>query len=128
MSTRNEFLNILMSYGPNLPVVIVWIVGIIFALTRWKRHPKISLLTFLALGGQLILFLVNAVLNIYASRVLFGAWNSEQISSFYTVKYSIMSLIEAGLWIMLLYAIFSMRGEQKRLEGNYGRPPAPMSA
>jgi hypothetical protein len=116
-----------MGYGPYLPVLAVWVAGIILALTRWKRHPKVSLLTVLALGGQLILFVVNAGLNVYASRRLFGAWNSDQISTFYAVKSIITSLIEAGLWVMLLYAIFGLRGEWKRLQGNYAQPTTPMS-
>jgi hypothetical protein len=85
------------------------------------------MLTLLALGGQLILFVANAGLNVYASHRLFGSWNSDQISTFYTVKSIITSLIEAALWVMLLYAIFGARGEQRRGAGNYGQPTAPMS-
>ena len=66
MSTHDDFLNLLRSFGPYLPVLIVMVIGVIIAFARWKRHPKISLLTLLALGGQVILFVINIALNLYA--------------------------------------------------------------
>ena len=129
MSTHDDFLNLLRSFGPYLPVLIVMVVGVIIAFARWKRHPKISLLTLLALSGQVILFAMNMILNLYAGRVLFSTWTSDQISTFYTVKYIISSLIEAGLWVLVLLAIFNERGEQRQpAQGGYGRPAAPTSA
>ncbi|HEX5736155.1 MAG TPA: hypothetical protein VF131_25225 [Blastocatellia bacterium] len=129
MSPHDDFLNLVRSFGPYIPVLIVMVVGIIIAFARWKRHPKISLLTLLALGGQVILFVINITLNLYAGRVLFATWTSDQISTFYTVKYIISSLIEAGLWVLVLLAIFNERGEQRRpAQGGYGRPAAPTSA
>ena len=134
MSTHDDFLNLVRSFGPYLPVLIVMVIGVIIAFARWKRHPKISLLTLLALGGQVILFVINITLNLYAGRVLFSTWTSDQISTFYTVKYIISSLIEAGLWVLVLLAIFNERGEQRRpaqsgpAQSGYGRPAAPTSA
>jgi hypothetical protein len=127
MSTRSEFLNYLLSYGTYLPVVLVWTVGIILSLVRWKRHPKISMLALLGLGGQLLLFAINTALNIWATHALYeSTWTSEQRVNFYMVKSVISALIEAGLWVMLIYAIFAMRSEQRRFaEGNYPRPAPP---
>ncbi len=31
-----------------VPVFLVWLVGLVLALVRWKRHPKVSLLTCIA--------------------------------------------------------------------------------
>ncbi len=36
------------------PVFLVWLIGILFALTRWRRHPKVSLIALIALGGYLL--------------------------------------------------------------------------
>ena len=129
MSPRNDFLNLVRAIGPYIPVLIVIFIGVIIALTRWKRHPKISLLALLGLGGQVILFVINITVNLYAERVLFGTWASDQISAFYTAKYIVTSLIEAGLWVLVLLAIFKERGEQRRpAHGGYTRPAAPTSA
>ncbi|HJQ71375.1 MAG TPA: hypothetical protein VKA70_20520 [Blastocatellia bacterium] len=125
MSNDNEILNILRSFGPYIPVLIVMAIGVILALTRWKRHPKISMMAFLGLGGQIILFVVNVTLNLYAGRVLLRSWTSDQISTFYMLKYIITSLIEAGLWLLIILAIFKERGEQPQpAQGGYGRPAA----
>ena len=129
MSGHNDFLNLLRNFGPYLPVLIVMVIGVIIAFARWKRHPKISLLTLLALGGQVLLFVINMTLNLYAGRILFDTWTTDQILTFYTVKYIISSLIEAGLWVLVLLAIFNERGEQRRpAQSDYGRPAAPTSA
>ena len=129
MSTRSEVLNYLLSYGTYVPVVLVWIVGIVLSLARWKRHPKISMMALFGLGGHLILFAINTALNIWASHAVYeSAWTSEQRMKFYMVKSIITALIEAGFWVMLLYAIFAMRGEQRRpTQMNYGQPAPPTS-
>ena len=129
MSPQNDVLNLISSFAPYLPVMIVMAVGVILAIARWKRHPKISLLALLGLGGQMILFVISMALNFYAGRFLFSTWTSEQITTFYTMKYIVTSLIEAGLWVLIVMAIFSMRDEQSRPAApNYGRPAAPTSA
>jgi len=61
----------MISYGPlrnaltqlltTLPLLIAWLVGIIIAIVRWKKNPRASLLTLLALiilGGIHILSVV----------------------------------------------------------------------
>ncbi len=39
------------------PVYLVWLVGLILALLRWSRHPRVSLLVAVATG----IFLVSGV-------------------------------------------------------------------
>lgn len=129
MSPHNDFLDLVRTFGPYLPVLIVMVIGMIIAFARWKRHPKISLLAVLGLGGQVILFVVNIAVNQYVMRALFDRWSPDQISTFYTAKYIITSLAEAGLWVLVLLAIFNERGEQGRAaQGGYTRPAAPTSA
>ena len=129
MSNNNQILELIRNFGPYLPVLVVMTIGVILALTRWKRHPKISMLAFLGLGGQVILFLINVALNMYMGRVLIGSWSSDQITTFYLLKYVITSLIEAGLWLLIILAIFKERGERAQpAQGGYGRPAAPTSA
>ncbi len=132
MLTRSEFLRYLIGYGAYLPVVVIWIVGIILSLIRWKRHPRISMLALLGLAGFMIMFVFNLVINIWASHTFYGnenAWTASQIETFYNVKGVITALIEAGFWVMLIYAIFAMRGEQSRpAQANYGQPAPPTAS
>lgn len=50
---------------PQLPLYLAWLVGIVLALMRWRRHPRVSLLVVAAVGA----FIVDAVLG-----VLSGLW------------------------------------------------------
>ena len=132
MSTRNEFLRYLIGYGTYLPVVVIWIVGVIVSLTRWKRHPKISMLALIGLLGFLVMFLLNMIVNIWASQTFYksgDSWTPDQVETFYTVKGIITSLIDAGLWALVVSAIFARRGEPSRLpQANYGQPAPPTAS
>ncbi len=42
---------------PQLPIYLVWLIGLLLALVNWRRHPRPSLLAFIAF----VLFLVSAM-------------------------------------------------------------------
>ena len=43
-----------------LPMFLVVLAGVIFLIVRWKRHPRVSLMTIIALALYLIEFIVYA--------------------------------------------------------------------
>ena len=96
-----------------LPVILVWIVGVILALFYRKRHPKISLM---ALAAILIFFVnsaVGAFLSLYLPLTLrWRGLNPGQTSLVYTTIAAIQSLIGAGAWGLIIAAIFSGRSRQ----------------
>ena len=100
---------------PLTPLFLAWIAGMVLSVVWWQRHPKISLLALLGFAGLLISLFGNIVLNLWMSRAAFrNGWSSNQITTFYTVKSVITSLLEAGLTAMLIYAIFGWRRQQAR--------------
>jgi hypothetical protein len=48
-------------WASSLPMVVVWIVGILFAFARWRKHPKVSLLVMLSCALSLLMTLVMPI-------------------------------------------------------------------
>ena len=98
------------------PSLIVLLVGIVFALTRWKRFPKVSLMVAIGLGLlllQVILFLF--VYDLVPPLFLNDALNRgiEQYNSTRRIVFLILGLIYnivAALgFAILLAAVFMKR-------------------
>lgn len=53
-------------FAPMVPYALIWLVGAVVAISTWRRHPNVSLLTLLAclielaatLGGGLVQFIL----------------------------------------------------------------------
>jgi hypothetical protein len=81
-----------------LPVYLIWLVGLILALAGWKKHPSVSLV---ALIGFVILFLLALVTQLTTPR--YGVnWSQAGIAF-------LEALIRAGAWGLVLAAIFGWR-------------------
>jgi hypothetical protein len=81
-----------------LPVYLVWLVGVILALVSWKKHPSVSLVTLI---GFVILYLLTFVsLLITASHGMI----SGQLGIIF-----FEALIRACAWGLILAAIFGWR-------------------
>jgi ABC-type nickel/cobalt efflux system permease component RcnA len=81
-----------------LPVYLVWLVGVILALANWKKHPSVSLV---ALIGFVILFLLALFTQL--TTVRHGVnWSHAGIAF-------LEALIRAGAWGLVLAAIFGWR-------------------
>jgi hypothetical protein len=93
-----------------LPLFLVWLVGLILAITRWGRHPRISGLVLVAVfaaagatfGAQIAFRLVPLFFDAGDFGRLFPL-----ISMFF-------SLIHAGAWICLLAAAFGGRADAQQ--------------
>jgi hypothetical protein len=93
-----------------VPVFLVWLVGLVLALVRWKRHPKVSLLTCIAF----VMFFAEIpfffYLYFYIDWMMLVPSTSLEFVS--TVINIIESLISATAWGLLLVAVFGWRSEQ----------------
>jgi hypothetical protein len=107
-----EILGTLSVYLIQLPVVLVWLVGVILSLFYWQRHPQVSLWTLIAIVVLFAESFVSTYLNIWLPIKLHSAgWTSSQLALIYPVMGGIESLIRAVAWGFLLAAIF--RGRNK---------------
>jgi len=91
-------LSLLVAILTQLPVYLVWLVGVILALVGWRKHPSVSLVALIAF---VVLSLLALVTQIIAPRQGVG-WGAAGIVFF-------EALIRAGVWGLVLAAIFGWR-------------------
>lgn len=103
---------ILFNYLFQVPMYLVCLVGIIIALVRWKKHPRVSLFALLGLGLWL---LVSLVFTAVSAWMPFWMQSQEipisQYSLINGVANILRTLLGTGSFILLLIAIFGWRGE-----------------
>jgi hypothetical protein len=113
------------------PLFLVWVVGMLLALVWWRRHPKVSMITILALCLLCLLGVVEPILNRVVSdlfpRVLPSGpyelppppdWpdasnsSSSHMNLIFLAMAFFRATAEACLFGLLLIAIFGWRQRQ----------------
>ena len=119
----NTLVTILSTIVISLPAIIVWVIGIALALSRWRRHPRVSQFALIACAVMIINTVANRSLTIWMPLAMrdYG-WTAVQIGSFFTAIGIITSLISATAWTLVICAIFGWR-DQRQKENLF--PPAP---
>jgi hypothetical protein len=140
MPATSHLLELLRFGGPRLPLLIVYLVGIILALTTWGRHPTASLLSLLAF----VIFVLGSLLAIRSDWPVYVQHSAADPDwSDRTLWMNVTSYLGTGMnvmgWIMLLIALFARRPQAPELwarpaPGRGGRdfpergvPPGPSS-
>ena len=119
----NTLVTILSTIVISLPAIIVWVIGIALALSRWRRHPRVSQFALIACAVMIINTVANRSLTIWMPLAMrdYG-WTAVQIGSFFSAIGIISSLISATAWTLVICAIFGWR-DQRQKENFF--PPAP---
>jgi hypothetical protein len=102
------------------PVVVVYVLGIIVAVKRYRRHPRISTLALFALVGLLLLLLLS-VLMPFVYRFVPDYLSTLDLDILNLTH----SLVYAALFLLLLVAVFSGRSQHVGIRGADGQylPP-----
>lgn len=96
-----------------LPVIAVWIIGLILAFIFWRKHPKVSILTLVAILGFLVILIADTYLNIKIPRLMNErGFTVAQMSSAYAIKSQVSSILSPVFWILLGVAMFGWRSKQ----------------
>jgi hypothetical protein len=94
-----------------VPLMLVWLVGMVLALTWWQRAPKVAAVTCVACALFLVDTLIGSVLSATLPAMLIERGQStSQIGVAFAVIGTIRSLLHTVLWCGVLFAIFSGRG------------------
>jgi hypothetical protein len=110
METSDTILPTLFSMMVQSPILLVWLAGFILAAVHWRRHPRVSLLTVIALAIFLVETLVNTYLNLWLPLMLSERGVAAvQIGQLFAAKGILTSIIGAVAWGLLIAAIFSGR-------------------
>jgi hypothetical protein len=105
------------------PIIIAWAIGIVLALARWKRHPRVSLFALVAFVVMIVTTIITSVLYIWLPMTIRNSgWSVAQISTILAGVGIVSTVIQAVAWAMVLWAIFGWR-DQRKEENLF--PPAP---
>ena len=114
MDSSQKLHELLLAFLEQVPSMLVLLTCMIFAVIRWKRHPRVSLMVLLSLGWMLVHgILYNVIYNWLPDWLIQSAdsQNSERVAQ---NVYLVLGLVSNGAlaiaFAVLLVAIFSQRG------------------
>jgi hypothetical protein len=97
-----------------LPVFLVWIIGIILAVAYWKRAPRPSAYTLIAITIFIITAFLSVLIN---SNVVMGLHARGMPFTTVSIILSglniVIALVRAFGWGLILAAIFTARPQVK---------------
>lgn len=106
------------SYISALPLFIVWLVGFVLSLVHWERDPKLSRLTLIATAGFLVTSPLFEYLNARMPLLMRErGLSASQLGAWYGILGVSRSLVSAGLWVLLLVALFDPAVRQVQWRG-----------
>jgi hypothetical protein len=96
-------------FAGRIPLFLLLLGGIVFAMTRWNRHPKVSFLTILGL----LFYLLETTFftfTIYLLPTLLPAGGPMAMNeTFYNILYVADDIAYAAVLIVLVSAVFTRR-------------------
>ncbi|MGZ5483673.1 MAG: hypothetical protein ACXWID_17025 [Pyrinomonadaceae bacterium] len=107
---ENIFSYFLTRIARRLPMLLLALGGIVFAIMRWKLHPRASLITVVALGIYLVDMVVYTLILYWLPSLVDPMLKSPSASRFfYSVVYFIEDIVMAVTLILLVAAAFANR-------------------
>ena len=93
-----------------LPLMLVWVAGIVFAVMYWKKHPRASLYTTIACSVELIQSVVWVPLSVMLPQMVSqGRLPASQMGLVFGIVGAADGVISVGAWVLVLLAIFGRR-------------------
>lgn len=106
----NIFSYFLTRVARRLPMLLLALGGIVFAIMRWRLHPRASLMTVVALGIYLVDMVVYTLILYWLPNLVEPMRMSSSASRFfYSVVYFIEDIVFAVTIILLVAAAFANR-------------------
>lgn len=104
--SRVYFLSLL----PNLPLYLIWIIGLVLSIIHRKRHSKVCLLTMVSLSILFLLSLISKFLDLWLPINVFNeGYTAREIGATMMRIEVIASLVSTVAWSMLFAAMFGWR-------------------
>ncbi|MEW5939595.1 MAG: hypothetical protein AB1750_08040 [Chloroflexota bacterium] len=100
------------------PFFLIDLCGLIIAITRRKRHPRVSLLAGIYFSGHIILWIIDVGFGstIFANYLFKLEYSITELASIVRITSIVMTVVGSLLAIILLFAIFGWRDEKKPIE------------
>ena len=117
-------MDIVRNLGVQLPLAVVYLLGLVLAISQMQRLPRVAAPAGGGFGLLLVLMLVRPIVTSLIFRVLQN--DPQTISIAMTVLGFFFNLLEAGCMGAIAYAIFADRPEaQLKMPGQAGGGPQP---
>lgn len=100
--------SILQSYAVQIPVVLVWSVGLVMAIANWDKHRKAALLTLVSLGVSILNLTVGGYLSMMIPMRISHSDPSAGYATMMVVTIT-RYLLSALAWGLILAAVFAGR-------------------
>jgi hypothetical protein len=108
-----------------IPMAVVWLIGIGLALSRWRRHPRVSLFVIIAFVVMMGATLAVRVTSMWAPMLMNRrGWSMSEVGTIFTAINLVYALINAAAWALILSAIFGWRARPEK--ENLFPPPPPV--
>src|SRR5262245_12280759 len=105
----------LISLTTLIPVVIVWLVGVILAISRWRSHPQVSLFVTIAFVVMMGASVVIRITSMWAPMIMRErGWSLSEVGTILTSINIAYALINASAWALVLCATFGWRAHPKK--------------
>jgi hypothetical protein len=108
---------------PQIHLYVICTVGIVLALRRWQRHPRVSLVILIALSLELARS-VGGPLAQYWFRVemqMVDRAAAEHVIVKFTILNRVLWALDILAWMLILVALFRWRPLSNRLLGHDGQ-------
>ena len=113
METSNKLFDLLKSLAEQLPSLLTLLACMIFAIARWKRHPKVSLAVLISLGLLFFHVLVFSIVYNWVPIWFIRSAGSADMQSVSRNVFLVLGLIASSTravgFGLLLTAIFMLR-------------------
>ena len=118
-----QLFNLFQAYLEQLPSFLALLAGIVFAVTRWKQHPKVAMVVVIALAFLLLAQIVFTIMYVLVpSWVIRSSEGYENIRIALDRIYLVLGLLSNGAaaigFGVLLAAIFMRRRSEPVAETN----------
>lgn len=92
------------------PYLSLWAIGIVIALSRWEKHPEVSLLVVISLSVNIIHSILSAIWHVWLPAKLTEKGFDQLGIARISMRRAIISMvIQLAIWVTLLFAIFGWR-------------------
>lgn len=93
-----------------LPLLIVWLVGMILAVKNWQAYPKVSLLALIGFVTLILQSIVFSVVSMLLPEFLRqSSFSTSEIGMYFSVFGLVRSFFSAISWGFIVAAIFTYR-------------------
>lgn len=94
-----------------IPLYIIWVVGAILCIVRWRRHPTVALLALIAI----FLFFLQSIVGTLSVYLLPMIWRGS-LATLTAIRVIVQVFLSAIGWMLLLAAILGWRSEPAKTQ------------